>query len=339
MTIYAPLRLIVLGTVGGQQLVTSNPVIDPSSVGLVAPLNSVYFGTSLYIKTGSGNTAWTSLATASSVATLGAGIYGSGRDGSVVATTSSLARVPNYTDLQVPNGVVLNPDRWLIVCSGTLTIDAGGVIRQNGTNGVGNAAGTGGGAGGSGVLGVGTSGGAGGNNTLGSAGSAASNQPVDIGTSCKGGNGGASSAAGAGAAGGAVTAAAASSGSTYLASPLLGFFQYGNTAVNGGSGGGGGSATGSSVAGGGGGGGGVIVIIAKAIVNNGTLEARGGNGGNAVSSGGGGGGGGGGGKIFLITRSYTGTAPGVAGGSGGTGLGGGVTGSDGSAGLLIQLSM
>ena len=82
-----------------------------------------------------------------------------------------------------------------------------------------------------------------------------------------------------------------------------------------------------------------MVLAAPIITNNGTIQAQGGNGqAGSGSAAAGGGGGGAGGLIYIITRSYNGTAPSVTGGTGGAAVHGGVAGSAGAPGLVLQLS-
>lgn len=62
--VYVPGRIIVLGVAGGLQVMTSTPLVDPSSSGVAAPVGSIYLGSgTLYVKTGAGDTAWSSTLT------------------------------------------------------------------------------------------------------------------------------------------------------------------------------------------------------------------------------------------------------------------------------------
>lgn len=335
--IYVPGRKIVLGVIGGLELLTSSPLVDPSSAGVAAPVGSVYMGNgTTYVKTGAGDTAWLAYATATSVAPISDGIYGNGFNGAITdAGNRTLTESLATTNWTIDPGVIITPARFVIICNGTLTIGAGAAIRQNGVNGAGTVGGTGGGVGAAGLLGVGSAGGNGGTPPAGGGGgTASSQQPRGIGTVCQGG------AAGAGGAGGAMTQQAATSGCPFMVGPQIGFFpNVAITPVNGGSGGGGGASGGASGnGGGGGGGGGVVVIVAKNVVNNGAIEAKGGNGANGTANNGNGGAGGGGGKVIVVCRTYTGTAPDVSGGTGGTGVGTGTNGNPGNTGLASVMT-
>lgn len=307
-----------------------------------APLASPAFTGTPTAPTASAGTDTTQIATTAFVqdalTTAASGFFGSGIEGDVVDSGNrTLARVHTYNNWTIQNGATITPARFPVFVAGTLTIDSGGFISQNGVNASGQTAGTGGGASAAGMMGVGSSGGNGGNvGAGGSSGVTSAQQPIGIGTACKGGNGGGA------AVGGTLTEQAAINGNPYIADRMFGFFPYNTTGaftpVNGGSGGGGGAGGGASgVGGGGGGGGGVVVIIARHVINNGAIQAKGGNGANGTAANGGGGGGGGGGKVFILCQSYTGNSPDVSGGTKGTKQGTGTDGVDGNTGLIVTL--
>lgn len=258
------------------------------------------------------------------------GAFGDGSDGNVtISGTTNMTRDMFYDTLTVQNGGILNTLNYRVYAKTLCQIDAGGSIRNNGTNG-GNPAGGSNTATGS-VAATNITGGAGG--------TAAGNAVASSATNSYGGNGGAGGAGsgGGGGAPGTATAPTANLGSvrTYPMN-LSGLVAVGAVRPQcGGSGGGGG---GDGTAGGGGGAGGCVVFInAKAIINNGTIEAKGGNGASPVAGNRGGGGGGGGGWILLNSQSYTGSgSTNVSGGTGGTKTGTGVNGTDGSPGTVFN---
>lgn len=283
--------------------------------------------------------------------------FGTGADGDVTlgAGTTTLARVMHYNNLTIPNGAVLNPNRFPFYVKGTLTIEAGGAITQNGGDAPGGTSATGGAAGGGTstgtLLGVGQAGQNGGTQNVAAA-TAHTNQADEWPTTAKRGNAGGGGNTGSGATTAAQPSAPSStvsSGSTYALQPhALGSFSHTTTKPNGGPGGGGGAGDNSSLTNGngagGGGGGGVIAFAANAVVNNGVIEAKGGAGGSksgttGTGRGTGGGAGGNGGRVYRLYRSWSGAAPDVSGGAGGTGAGTGSNGTDGSAGIVISWTL
>lgn len=243
---------------------------------------------------------------------VGAQLFGDGSDGDVtIAAPTSLTQDMYYDNLTVSS--TLTTDGYRVFVRGTLTIDIGGSIINNGDNA---AAGVGGAGAPAGSLGAGAAGGnatANGSNRTNSRGGA-------------GGDGG-----GAGGTGGTVAANPAGIRDAAVATTL--FDAVG--AITGGAGGGGGVDAGQG--GGGGGGGGVLMIAAKRIINAGTIAADGGDGANAAGAPGGGGGGGGGGLVVLVTRDITDSGVISAfGGALGTGAGGdGLAGADGEVAQVI----
>lgn len=302
---------------------------------VTAPVGSLYMRTdgstnsSTYYKgSGSGNTGWVAIGTG------GVGIYGDGSDGNVTITggTTTLTRDMFYDTLTVTSTGVLVTAGYRVYCKTLCTVNASGVIHNDGS------AGTAGGSLGAGALAGtligGTNGGAGGT-AAGSAGSAQSNA-LGAGIGGAGGLG----SGGAGGAAGTNTPAAATIG-TLRAVPYSAVgYAMGNGSnqfAKGGSGGGGGGGDGSQ-GGGGGGGGGAVLIAARTLVNDGTIRALGGAGGNAGGTNRGGGGGGGGGLILLTYSLTSGSgSTSVAGGAGGTKTGTGVAGSAGATGTVITV--
>lgn len=267
-----------------------------------------------------------------------AGDFGDGSAGGFTFdTTITAGNDAEVDNLTIQNGGEFNTNGYKLFVRGTLTIEAGGVIQNNGSNGASGADGGAGGAGApTGSLAGGQAGGAGG---TGADGSAAGLLLVALGGD--GGDGG--DEAGAtkhGGAGGEAQDPTVTHGSYRTAQAartgeLRGFGSQ--NFFRGGAGGGGGAGLDLVTGGGGGGGGGVLIIWANEIINNGTIRANGGNGGlgQGVS---GGGGGGGGGVIYLVYRRMSGSGTVEAGGgTGGASGGGGETGTDGSAGRVIEL--
>ncbi len=236
-----------------------------------------------------------------------------------------------YNNLTVNSGVTVSCDGFPIFVKGKLLNN--GTIAADGNNASGQTAGTNtsvnrplGGGGGQ----TGGNGGAAGANA-GTAGTGS----ASFGTSTGNGGAGGAGASAAGAAGGDNANVATSTGQAWHAHnhTIMNHWLGNSTSgfTRGGAGGGGGGG-GSGAGGGGGGGGNVMQIYAHHIDNrSGTIRSHGGNGGNGSGTGGGGGGGGGG-FIRIRCNIYQGTAPSVAGGSGGTGN---VAGASGSVGLVI----
>ena len=267
------------------------------------------------------------------------GYFGDGSDGDVTITIGTVpGRAMYYNNLTINDTKFLAPDGFPIFVRNTCTIN--GSIERPGVDG-GNGADTGGGAGTAGTanaaqyLGGSGAGGAGGTASGAGANSAAvSNSACSATWGGGGGRGAVGGAGGGGLAGGSSPGAVGVPGVTtgrtrdYISiSTGQVFGAGGQTRVTGGSGGSGGGGGGAASATGGGGGGGAgapLVLCARDIVigATGSISVAGGNGGRGgncsapVVDGNGGGGGGG-------TKLGTGTA--------------GVAGSDGQAGILIQL--
>ncbi len=275
----------------------------------------------------------------SSATTSGGIVFGSGQDGatvfdgvntfafaSLVGATYTLTRDVFLGDgSEVTDNTELKSGGFRIFCNGTMTVDALGIVSNDGRPAVNGTAGAGSALG---STGIGTAGGAGRANNTGVAGTNQSNTLGDA--SAAGGAGGAGGANAGGAGGTYVTTPAGNGGANFLI-PLLSGFLFGQTSggnqaqlqiIGGG-------------AGGGGGGGGPIHIHAFHLVNNGTIRANGGNGADASGAGGNGGGGGGGGGGIINSPVSMRTGTGVYqtnGGSGGAAIGTGVAGSAGSTG-------
>lgn len=292
------------------------------------------------------------------------GYFGSGAHGDVnIAGTVTLARTMFYRNLTINNGDIVQPLGYKIYVSGTLTIDAGGIIRHNGANG-GNAATFNAGAAGAGSttsvnfdLGNRSAG------QIGGVGQAAvGSAPGAVALTNGARAGGARRAGGAGGAGTPNAGGAGGTGGAGYVTPVL--FDllttevaYGAGVIHGGEGGGGGGGGGGDGVnrggggGGGGSGGGVIFIAARHIVNAGTISANGGNGGNGAngvagnSGGGGAGTGGSGGLIYLLydditvgTITVAGGTPGAVGNGSGTGVAGSA-GQTGNVGKITRYNM
>ena len=279
-------------------------------------------------------------------ANYGQGLFGDGLTGNAtIVGTTTLTAEAYYDNLTITSTGILKPAGFRIFVKGTLTIDAGGSINDDGNNGT---LGTGGaglasrqtlGAAGA----AGGAGSAGGNGSVGSGSSSSSLNNAGLApTGGKGGNGGANT----GGNGGSATQPVQGQrwhGTTWQ---QQGRFSNGTATAqfNGGSGGGGGASSAATCTGGGGGGGaGSVWIAANKVINNGRISANGGNG--AAGSGGagnaGGGGGGGGGNVCVGTLSYTGSGLFQAlGGNGGAPLASGTAGDPGVAGstTLVVLS-
>jgi len=276
-------------------------------------------------------------------ANYGDGIFGDGYDGDVTITnTVTLSKETYYNNLTITGTGTLKPAGFRFFVKGTLTIQAGGSINDDGNDAVGGTQGAaltsrqtlggGSGAGGSGATqGAGVGGGnSGGSSSLNGAGLA----PV-------GGTGGA--ATNVGGLGGSATQPVQNqrwNGTSWL---QMGRFNNGTASAlyNGGSGGGsGGSDAVTALSGGGGGGGGLVWLAAKYIINNGRISANGGKGGNGTGTAGNAGGGGGGaaGNVCVGTLSYPIGLVTATGGAGGTGFGtggAGTVGRDGSVNIVV----
>lgn len=251
-------------------------------------------------------------------------IFGGGSDGDVVITggTTTLTRDMFYNNLTITGTGILRTAGFRVFVNQTFTIDAGGVVHNNGNAGPP----TSDGAGGLGArLGAGGTGGA--RQALGG-GSGASRNPSLGGAGGNSGNGAVQPGAGGGTATGGPLVFSAPTGAGLLAlSDLFG-------------GAGGASGGGDNVgvsSGGGGGGGGIIVIAARALVLNGSIRVNGGAGANGAANAGGGGGGGGG-MVLLIYGSKAGPGTTLAnGGAAGLGGAGGTNGLAGQAGTITEV--
>ena len=312
--------------------------VDPTAGSLgTVPLGSFYVRTSdgvWYRKDGATDTEWIIAAPAYAVGQKG--FAGNGRDGDVTLPvgTTALVRPMFYNNLTVPNGAVLIIDGFRLHVRGTLTVEVGGAVRQNGSAGSGS---TGGAAAPttslSNRLQTGSPGSNGGSTAASSGTTArAARTPWSATDAGRGGKGGAGATTGSG-----------TTGSISVLVPTMNTSAWflwcqstGSALMQGGSGGTGGGGNGAGLPGGGGGGGGGVMWIAcPNIVNNGAIEARGGDGATPPSGGNcGGGGGGGGGRVILVTQTYTGTAPDVSGGAGAAGSGTGAAGANGTTGSI-----
>lgn len=231
--------------------------------------------------------------------------FGDGSDGDVVfdgvstppgSTMSglvyTLTRDVYYNSMHVPNAVTVKANGYRIYVRNIATIDAGGVISNNGANGNPGTAGTAGAqvsGTNAGTVGASGFGGAGGNAAAGS-------------------NGGNAGSGGSGGTGGGFTGDAGGSAGNlspttkpHVMTTILTYADSGGT-------GGGGGGTNSGGTGSGGAGGGTVALYAYILVHNGDLQAKGGNGGDGYSSTGNGtgGGGGGGGFILVVYGSLSG---------------------------------
>lgn len=278
--------------------------------------------------------------------------FGDGSDGDGdITVNTTLSREMYYDDLTVRSGVTLSTAGYRVYVRGVLTIEATGVIADDG-----NAGSTS--TGGSALTARGTlnsDSGAGGNgrNTTGN-GSGGGNPTAQVFNNTAtphGGAGGNATGGNNGGTGGTVTVRSATGGSIKNAvAASLGHCQGGNGIFQpgaGGAGGGGGGAnvgTGTAVSGGGGSGGGSVCITTRILNSAGTIRANGGAGANASVTGdgvAGGGGGGGGGWVSIVAGLVLaqGTVQ-ANGGTGGNGAGtGGNNGATGSNGYTQVISM
>lgn len=282
------------------------------------------------------------------------GAFGPGSDGAVdldgtntyaslfskSGNTYTMIRSVWATNITVRAGVTL-VKRYNLFANGTLTVEATGIIHDDGADASGGTQGAATGPGTRLPESTGTQGGAG--RTSSTTGAAGSNN-----TTAYGGAGGAGgTGVAAGGAGGTITAPNAATDQIRdpYRFPGTGLLVNGTTwdRANGGAGGGSGGAslgTGTVTSGAGGGGAPVSFLAARFIDNSGTIRCNGGIGGNATVTGdavGGGGGGGGGGYLILQSNTLqtnAGTLQ-VNGGAAGTGAGSGATaGATGSAGTI-----
>lgn len=277
------------------------------------------------------------------------GMFGNGFDGDLtIAPTGS-----TYTQTQermwgnvyVPTGCFYKPAGNRVLVNGTLTIDSGASLNDDGDSAVAETRGFGLTA--RGYLDAASgSGGAGYNlNTVqagnGLAGGNVSNTIYNQSNVLPaGGAGGNSSTRTGGAAG-----IASQLATGVRLQQMWPSGRQPGVAAKGGTGGGSGAATltvaSTTISGGGGAGGGSVVLFARNIVNNGRISANGGNGGIASAPTGNtaGGGGGGGGGLVMITTMTPAASMGTVqanGGTGGTGSGtGGTNGGNGTNGSVF----
>ena len=291
------------------------------------------------------------------------GVYGNGVDGAYVLDGSTnfapliVLASPNIygfqadvfaTTVVVNTGVFVEMNGYVLHANGSVTVNTGGTLDANsgneGNNGLSGSGGAGGSVGNThGVLGGGFRGGAGGLGSAGSNGVSTTNSWV-LTSTFQPPNGGAGGNAGGTSGGTGSVTTAVGCRTLSLPGAALGTCTapmggvWGVYQIQGGGGGGGGASLGAGGAGGGGGSAGVGVIASPTITNNGLISSNGGQGGNGfVGTGSGGGGGGAGGLIYLITGSFTGTAPNVTGGVGGSGASGGAAGVTGDTGYVVHL--
>lgn len=262
-------------------------------------------------------------------------LFGNGADGNVtISTTVTLTRDMFYQNLTINNGGTLVPAGYRVWVRGTLTINSGGAINNNGPAGTNpsGAASVGATLGGSNDGGNGTTG-------AGGAGNSISGAATPVGGTA--GAGGAGSNGGGGAAGVISAAGTTSYGNVANAFPFCffgaGIANAGSVILRAGACGGAGGGNGSNTGGGGGAGGTATLINANTIVNNGTISANGGAGAAGGLNNCGGGGGGGGGPVIINTASLTGSGSVTStGGAAGTAGGGsGLIGTAGGAGPVI----
>jgi hypothetical protein len=272
-------------------------------------------------------------------ASYGDGLFGDGYDGNAtIVGVTTLTRETYYSNLTIAATGTVKPAGFRLFVKGTLTIEAGGSLNDDGLSSTGTAGGaalaarntlnaqSGAGGAGNGGGGNGNPGGAApGNSSLNGAGLA----PL-------GGKGGdAINTGGGGGAAGTPTQGQRWHGTAW---PQQGRFTNGTAqaAFNGGSGGGGGASFAVGTTGGGGGGGaGLVWVAAKNIVNAGRISANGGNGfTGAGAAAAGGGGGGGGGSVCVGTLSASYGVVQALGGVGAAGINTGTAGSNGNAGSV-----
>lgn len=252
-------------------------------------------------------------------------IYGDGSDGNATITggTTTLTRDMYYDNLTVESTGVLATNGFRVFVRDLLTVEASGVIHNDGGNASGATAGVG-------VVGSINGGGDGG-----STGPVAPDS-VSNGLGGSGGDGGASGTTGQTAA--TPTVPPATSGGYRDLHTLMTSYLIDGNYLRGGGGGGAGEDNGAS-GGGGGAGGGIVLICAFRVSNEGAIRAAGGNGGNGTGSNAAGGGAGGGGLVILVSRGYEGagtvTAPT---GTVGTGSGTGQDGYPGTSGTVLQVT-
>ena len=273
----------------------------------------------------------------------GDGLFGDGVDGNAtLINVTTLTKETYYNNLTITGTGVLKPAGFRIFVKGTLTIDPGGSINDDGLAPLPGTPGVGGLSLGSrqtlgGNSGAGGPGSSGGNGGVGSA-SGGSSPLNGSGLAPVGGAGG-GAGANLGGAAGAATQPVQGQRWVGTAWQQQGRFNNGTAQAqfNGGSGGGGGAGSVVAATGGGGGSGaGNVWVAAKYIINNGRISANGGNGGpgSGASGAAGGGGGGGGGNVCVGTLSSSYGTIQALGGLGGTPLSTGFPGLNGNAGSV-----
>jgi hypothetical protein len=227
-----------------------------------------------------------------SFATSGGIQFGSGQDGiaifdgvnvfafaSLVGATYTLTRDIFLNTGEVKPNIELKTGGFRIFCNGTFTVDALGIVSNDGKSAV---AGVAGAASALGSTGIGT---AGGNGRAANTGLPGTDQTNTLGDASAAGGPGGAGGANAGGAGGTYTPSASNGGANYSIAMLTGF-MFGQTSggnqaqslvIGGGAGGGGGGSDNAGVTGGGGGGGGgPLYLHAFHLTNNGTIRANGG---------------------------------------------------------------
>lgn len=286
--------------------------------------------------------------TGSKVVRYGMFDFGNGSSGVVTITgTTTLTTDAYYSNLTINSGGILITRGVRVFVNGLLTVNAGGIVHADGTNGASSSSQTGG-ISGSGIptVFIGGSASSGGGAT-GVAGVGVQAGGITNSGNC-GGNAGNGGAGGSGASG-AGGASRVQNKTSRLIQHATYEYRVGTSMLLGGASGPGGSSgagDGTNLGRGGGAGGvgaGIVAIYAREIINNGTIRANGGNGGNGASGtvgnigGGGGGGGAGGGCVYLYYTEYSGSGVievnGGTGGTGGTGFGTGTAGNNGGNGI------
>ena len=267
------------------------------------------------------------------------GWFGDGLDGdATIVGTTTLTRETYYNNLTITATGTVKPGGFRLFVKGTLTIEAGGSLNDDGLSATGTAGAAALAARGtlnaqSGAGGAGSAGG-----TNGNVGGAApgNSSPNGAGLAPLGGKGGdAVNLGGAGGAAGVPTQGQRWHGTAWQ---QQGRFNNGTAQAqyNGGSGGGGGASFAAGTTGGGGGSGaGLVWVAAKTIVNAGRISANGGNGFvGAGAAAAGGGGGGGGGSVCVGTLSASYGLVQALGGVGAAGINTGTAGVNGNAGSV-----
>lgn len=243
------------------------------------------------------------------------------KSGSGAGAVYTLTGDINATNVTITNSCVVKTNGWAVRGTGTLQIDSGASLNNNGGDA---SAGTAGTAPSNNFLGGGAAGGAGvGTNAGGNSGNSTNNSIGGNG----GGRGGQVGANTGGTAGSANQAGASKGANIHSWPACTGWAVSaagGGIAFTGGAGGGSGASDGTGTSGAGGAGGGVLVIAFPTIVNNGTISANGGAGGTPSSGTNVGGGCGGGGGAVLYNYAaggFSGNTPTATAGGIGSGRG------------------